>query len=969
MDSTLSAFSQTKADGRSLAPRRSAVGGALSLLTLLALFVFGPRNALAQDTPWKGNSVNDIDTVGSTDNSTGTQFYLYNIATGMFLNQGGYWGTSPDVRTVGLPLHLYSYDATRSGDSSTSGGGGADGGGDQGGGPGGGGNGPQSSNSSTKRRASTPGSTLTSYGSSTSSFPYQLNAGVQKATDEGSTETTYTAFLGYITQTSGESGYDYYRAMLDCTTGQGLTGIAFVDASQDSTTYYICLYAYSEGGCCDRDSSSSITFSTDNIGYLCVQLSEDGTEYEAVVKYSIHDDSLAYAQWQIVTLQDLIDNFQSTEGSFASPVDATFLVTDPNFHRRNTDLTKAWEVYHSNDDTSGSFERGWQSEINTTAYAQTDTATVIASMGFIDGIAASDSTLFDAETQRYFCRLYGKYYTANILWPSSSSSTDSITVLQAVTPERKGWYEVSCKGFQYGDATGWLYANVTGSEGTTQNTSALVALYSLDSTSEWEGIEFNESTNTDSIWGSADITNSDSVTARAVLYGGQLLTSIDTYEEYEAIAYVYVDSASTEQVISLGVVAGKSGSALGWVAFDDVQLRYLGNATQYIVLDETDTQLSYPSTEESEESEESAAADDDSTEGSGSSSVKIGLNDQLANAITYGKNKANNGDSTAVISNMTNYTLVLSRPLVDNQWNSLVLPVDLTPSQLLGAFGANYRLAQFTSVEVGENNDAQTICFTSVAHTDSLHAGYLYIVKPQSSTLYPVNNTGFSSFTTPMPTSSDQISSYQKDISQDYYLIPQVSFPQSAVNAGAYEAEVENEGIEAMESDSILYFHGTYLYQTSRVPTGSYVVGRIASTTTDDDGNESTTYTYGWYHYTGSKYLTIKGFRTWIDNVPYDSVADTDGTLSDNETEGGEVASVLYFTIDGAEDETLSDAVSTGLVSIPVANTTTNSSSTSKSKTDNRVYSLSGQLIQEGSSLDNLAKGIYLLNGQKYIVK
>ena len=809
----------------------------------------------------------------------------------------------------------------------------------------------------------TPGDSLSSYGSSTSSFPYQLNAGVQKATDEGGTETAYTAFLGYITQTSGESGYDYYRAMLDCTTGQGLTGIAFVDAGTDSTAYYICLYAYSGSGCCDRDSSSSITVSTSNIGYLCVQLSEDGTEYEAVVKYSIDDDSTAYAQWQIVTLQDLIDNFQSTEGSFASPVDATFLVTDPNFHRRNTDLNDAWIVTHTANTSANSFERGWQSEVNTTAYAQTDTATVIASMGFIDGIAASDSTLFDAVTQRYFCRLYGKFYTANILWPSSC--TDSITVLQAVTPERKGWYEVNCKGFQYGDATGWLYANVTESEETTQNTSALVALYSLDSTSDWEGIEFNESTDTDSIWGSADITESDSVTARAVLYGGQLLTSIDTYEEYEAIAYVYVDSASTEQVISLGVVAGNSGSGLGWVAFDDVQLRYLGNATQYIVLDETDTALSYASTEESGESE-SAAADDDSTDGSGSSSVQIGLNDQLANAIAYGKNKANSNDGTAVISNMTNYTLILSRPLVDNQWNSLVLPVDLTPSQLLGAFGTNYRLAQFTSVEVGENNDAQTICFTSVAYTDSLHAGYLYIVKPQSSTLYAVNETGFSSFTTPMPTSSDQIGGYQKDISQEYYLIPQVSFPQSAVNAGAYEAEVENEGIEAMESDSILYFHGTYLYQTSRVPTGSYVVGRIASTTTDDDGNSTTTYTYGWYHYTGSKSLTIKGFRTWIDTESYDSVADTEGTVGDNDT--GTVASVLYFTIDGAEDESLSDAVSTGLVSIPVANTTT-SSSTSKSKTDNRVYSLSGQLIQEGSSLDNLAKGVYLLNGQKYIVK
>ena len=809
-------------------------------------------------------------------------------------------------------------------------------------------------------------STLTTYGSSDSAFPYQISAGVQKATDETN---YYDAFLGYVTSTTGEAGYDTHRAMLDCTTGQGLTGVAFVqETDSDDCIYYICLNT--SAGYIDRDDfASSATVASDSAAYLVAQLNEDGTEYEAVVKRSISTDSLAYAQWQIVTLQDLKDNFSSTEGSFADPVDATFLITDPNFHRRNLSLDNAWAVTHGGS-TTGGWVRGWIADTWVSdVLNNTDTATVIATMGFNDDITACDGTIWETEVQRYFCRLYGRYYTANILWPESS--TDSVTVLQSVDPDRAGWYEVSCKGFQYGTATGWLYASATESASGTSNTSTQVALYSLDSTSDWEGISFEG----DDAWGDADITDGDSVTARAVLHAGQLLTDLETYEDYEALGYVYVDDASAESGnLVIGVVANHT-SGLGWVAFDDVELRYLGNVTQYIVLDETDTALTYGYFDESGDgsstkSRAASAADEDGTDddttdedtstdgttgdnttnGSGQSSVEVGLNDQLQNAIKYGKSKVETNGGTAS-DNMTNYAFVLSRPLVDGVWNSLVLPVDLTPSQLLGIFGTNYRLAQFTGVSV-VNDTTQTIKFTSVVH-DSLHAGYLYIVKPTSSTLHSIDSeTNTASFVTPMSAEGGVTDNFQKDITNSYYLVPQVSFPASAVSAGSYGKEVTNEGIEAMSADNgYLYFHGTYIKQESRLNQGSYVVGRIS------DGNGG--YTYGWYHYTGDTPLTIKGFRTWIEPESSTSTEDT--------TEKTSVASVLYFSIDGEVDETLSDAVATGLVSIPVPTTT--AASTAQSKTDNRVYSLSGQLIREGGSLDNLAKGVYLLNGQKYIVK
>lgn len=38
--------------------------------------------------------------------------------------------------------------------------------------------------------------------------------------------------------------------------------------------------------------------------------------------------------------------------------------------------------------------------------------------------------------------------------------------------------------------------------------------------------------------------------------------------------------------------------------------------------------------------------------------------------------------------------------------------------------------------------------------------------------------------------------------------------------------------------------------------------------------------------------------------------------------------------------------------------------------TDNKVYNMNGQLVRNGSaSLEGLPKGVYIVNGKKYIVK
>lgn len=805
-----------------------------SLRALLAMTacLFGMTLANAQS--WTGHTVSDI--ISATDENE-TQVYLYNVGTGYFVNQGGYWGTQPNLRTVGLPFTI------------------------------------------------SQGTDLVYIWTGIDNSSTALGAIGYVQTNHTADTDTFSSGRMYMDRTPGNTNYN------------GSCGMEFSEVeSSDATIYNIsCIVKV--------DSASYATTYTDTDGDGYVHLYWEAVERDGNIWIEVVEEisEAENGQWIIVTLQDLLDAFEQTDASFAQPADATFLLDDQNFHRNNTDRDQ-WTC------TSGSSTGSWT--YNVTA---SSAGTFYNGMGYANGNVSYNNTSLNAQIP------YGGYWAAHIF----PTSADTYTVSQDVDITRAGWYEISCAGFYVesstdtsGEMTALLSASSDGTA--TSNTSASASLY------------YDTSAST--------ITPGSGHDSETCLAGCQLITNSSTEETYKTIVYVYVGNTdntgtNTECNLTLTISVQVANGNGGWVAFDDVQLAYLGNSTQYIVLDETDTALSYDS------SEETTAADDEQVEGS-----SIGLNDQLTNAIAYGKSQ----NEASPASGMTNYTLILARPFVDGEWNSLVLPVDLTYNQLVGAFGSNYRLAKFTSVTIGSAT-AQVINFTSIPASQGLEAGVLYIIKPTKSNLYSLDeDTQTASFTTPLPSNSTAIQDYQKDVKQEYYLIPQVSFPEDIIEEKAYEEEVINPGIEAMATDGTLYFHGTYIYQESRVPTGSYVVGKSNGV-------------YGFYHYTGTNSLNIKGFRTWIDTKAGE---EEEEESTDEETS----TSVLYFTIDGSVDGTLNDNVPSAIERI-LNDNGSSVSATGSAKTDNRVYSLSGQLVREGNSLDGLAKGVYLLNGQKYIVK
>ena len=464
--------------------------------------------------------------------------------------------------------------------------------------------------------------------------------------------------------------------------------------------------------------------------------------------------------------------------------------------------------------------------------------------------------------------------------------------------------------------------------------------------------------------GSNAVTAEDINTSEGYLLGGQLLTNESTASTYEAVAYVYVwvaendEDGTTDYSTTLTIGVEVENGDGGWVCFDDVEAAYCGGVDEYIVLDETQTDISY-------------------------------LNSQLANAVTYGSKTWTEDDSgnwtgtdLGAASNMQSYPCVLARPMNDGAWNTLVLPVALSGEKVTSAFGAGVQVAELTDVQ----DNGLIINFTSLdLSEDDLEPGKLYIVKPTASTLHgsttstytfdsPVPEPDFSQYTTDSDgntTTTLATNNTLKSITGQYYLFTQISFPDDVVNTcystlsntdpTGYDATVTGSEDVSSDLDGTLTFDGTYVAQTAAIPQYSYVLGR--KQTTDDDGN--TSQDWGFYYYTGTKGLNVSGFRGWIGT--------TMGHLADENTvtNTSSAASLCTFTLDGIVEPSLNMGTDDALITAVerILNAAGTGSATDAALPDSRVYSVSGQLLRQDGSLDGLPQGIYIVGGKKYVVR
>lgn len=254
--------------------------------------------------------------------------------------------------------------------------------------------------------------------------------------------------------------------------------------------------------------------------------------------------------------------------------------------------------------------------------------------------------------------------------------------------------------------------------------------------------------------------------------------------------------------------------------------------------------------------------------------------------------------------------LALRRTLTLGQWNSLVVPFDLTGTQLRYVFGDDAELAQPRAI----NDDGElTLEFNTLDLTTDevvLRANYHYLLRPTRE---------------PDIEASKRMYSFLDDDSRPYgpiYLIPDVS---KKASASARLQTVQNA-----DASRKVRFRGSYNRLDGTLISGSTVKNKKVEPGMyylNDEGRMAFS----------EDSLAIQAFRSWIQDV-------------------SEEPQPLRFFIDGIGEDITAGSTPDGLQRL-----------LGNEATEQRTpaYNLSGQRIDKSQ----MKRGIYIVNGRKVAIK
>ena len=261
------------------------------------------------------------------------------------------------------------------------------------------------------------------------------------------------------------------------------------------------------------------------------------------------------------------------------------------------------------------------------------------------------------------------------------------------------------------------------------------------------------------------------------------------------------------------------------------------------------------------------------------------------------------------------YPFHLSRKFVLDAWNAITLPCDVTGSQIMETFGADAKLCKLEGVNP-QNKDQ--ILFSTVSLTDNYSTpaivhGECYLIWVTKGPEFPGGEEYeflVKKENDPEQTSQDMVFPYG-----NIYTITGVSCPEGMVTPDNNTVEVTTKGGKL--SYTYFYHRPGEKQGDTPVPAGSYVMsgGKMYHLPKAWDGLLGTCW-----------YITDMGTSS------NSKVLAIDG-------EGGTT------DINGIVTEVLGDKAMEG------------------------VYNINGQKVADGTSLKNLPKGIYIMNGKKYVIK
>ncbi len=352
----------------------------------------------------------------------------------------------------------------------------------------------------------------------------------------------------------------------------------------------------------------------------------------------------------------------------------------------------------------------------------------------------------------------------------------------------------------------------------------------------------------------------------------------------------------------------------------------------------------------------------------GADGVKTGmLSTLLLNgmnvAINHGKITKVEIRKSMVSKYVTGYAIYTGHKLSSTYWRSVALPYNLSREQLEKAFGKDVVICELgeskvTKEETKTDNLTHyhygiSFNFTKIPNGEGINANYPYMIKLKNGVkpadFYPIENvkadvrdyqayefrTGqfdLSALDAKEPTAGDdkyeklkEIYDYEQEIKED------LTDARMIFKSTAPVFDITNTGVDKVE-----IIKGTSNKTVLNIPS---------------ENNGATNY----YLYDNVLYPVKKSPVKLSSGLAYVVFPAATRILFEQPDDAAQAgAKITYFFCD--ENET------TGIEEIDMT-------PASVCKAQQNVYSLDGQLVHKGLSVEGLAKGIYIVNGKKVIIK
>ncbi len=605
-----------------------------------------------------------------------------------------------------------------------------------------------------------------------------------------------------------------------------------------------------------------------------------------------------FYKWRVLTLQDVYTLQQKNSEELDAPLDLSFKLKCPGFERGRMDID-GWYV-STTSVASESYTRIGLEEYNWKTPTEASTPTAPLSRGgdkeaYNDGGFSPNSTSYEysfpySGTTAQTIKGYENYlrYMGKFFCMDVHGTHGYI--YQKVYVKHAGTYVVECKGYSNTEKA-HLFAGVAGKDGhgmgLFDGSRRTVRLNQVSYMTEAEKTRLH-----------VDEKNMD--------YAGKEFYESNKYTNSVIVQVTQemIDQAGDNGAcIAFGLYIGNPNAneepvdANEWTVFDDFRVLYASNVEKEdLILDELRGDLNY-----------------------------------LKDGITY-----------------KNRMLRLAKTFTKDRWNSFVLPVELTVSQVRAAFGANVRLAKLKTL-TDTQLQFETVNLDGKADKEiALDAYWPYIIFP---TKTMEANDGKPYTATITTTGSGD--NYVVTIQGQRFEIPNVTFKTTNDNKNENDLSHMNKDEKGnylwtstlSDGDETIKAYGTFVRtfdpNATQDEMGVWKFSDKRGTIIPgyDDLVGSYFFDYGNVYYSDTNVRGLRGFSCWF----------KPNTSNDTKP-------ALY--LDGVKQDAELTSIGELIVGPEAAN---------RYGKNNGVYNLQGQRV--GNTTEGLPSGIYIVNGRKHVVR